>query len=135
MPDLRFSRSHIYSGGSGIPLSVTLSSAVETIEFLAYVDTGSSHCLFEREHAEILGLDIEAGEPMVFRTATGGVEAFGHMVELEVLDIRFESMVYFFRDPGIRRNLLGRSGWLDRVKLGIVHYDSTVYIAPYDFEP
>jgi predicted aspartyl protease len=116
-------------------LSVTLSSAVETIEFLAYVDTGASHCLFEREHAEILGLDVEAGEPMVFRTATGGVEAFGHMVELEVLDIRFESMVYFFRDPGIRRNLLGRSGWLDRVRLGIVDYDSTVYIAPYDFDP
>jgi hypothetical protein len=34
------------------------------------------------------------------------------------------SKAYFFRDPGIRRNLLGRSGWLDRVKLGIVDYDS-----------
>jgi hypothetical protein len=44
-------------------------------------------------------------------------------------------MAYFFRDPEIHRNLLGRSGWLDRVKLGIVDYDSTVYIAPYDFEP
>jgi hypothetical protein len=56
MPDLRFLHSHIYSGTSGIPLSVTLSSTAETIEVLAYVDTGSSHCLFEREHAEILGL-------------------------------------------------------------------------------
>lgn len=66
---------------------------------------------------------------------TAAFEEFGHMVEPEVLGIRLESMAYFFRDPGIRRNLLGRSGWLDRVKLGIVGYDSTVYIAPYDFEP
>jgi hypothetical protein len=100
MPDPRFSHSQVYSGSSGIPLSVTLSSAAETIELLAYVDTGSSHCLFEREHAELLGLDLEAGEPKIFRTVTGSVEAFGHMVELEVLDIKFESMLYFLPGSG-----------------------------------
>jgi len=36
---------------------------------------------------------IEAGDPKIFSTATGRVNAFGHMVSLEVLDLKFESMV------------------------------------------
>jgi hypothetical protein len=32
------------------------------------------------------------------------------------------------------RGTAGEAAGLDRVKLGIVDYDSTVYIAPYDFE-
>lgn len=49
-----------------------------------------------------------------------------------VLDIELVSTVYFFADPEIRKNVLGRAGWLDRVKLGIVDYDQQVYLAPYD---
>jgi hypothetical protein len=30
--------------------------------------------------------------------ATGGVDAFGHVVDLAVLGLKFESMVYFFAD-------------------------------------
>jgi hypothetical protein len=43
-----------------------------------------------------------------------------------------ESMVYFFGDPAINKNLLGRNGFLDRVRLGLVHYDRELYLSPYD---
>jgi hypothetical protein len=43
-------------------------------------------------------------------------------------------MVYFFADDGIRKNLLGRTGWLDRVRFGLVDYDSKFYVAAYDFQ-
>jgi hypothetical protein len=56
-------------------------------------------------------------------TATGGVRTFGHVVSLTVLDIEFESMVYFFADERINKNLLGRIGWLDRVRFGLVDHD------------
>ena len=68
-------------------------------------------CL-EREPAELLNLTIEDGEPKTFWTATSRVQTFGHIVELDVLGLKFESMVYFFADE------LGRAGWLDRVRLG-----------------
>ena len=82
----------------------------------------------------MLNLEIEAGDAKTFSTATGPVDTFGHMVSLEVLDIEFESMVYFFADQLINKNLLGRGGWLDRVRFGLVDYDREVYLAAYDFE-
>ena len=57
------------------------------------------------------------------------------MVELDVLGLKFESMVYFFVDERIDKNLLGRAGWLDRIRLDLVDHDQLVYLAAYDFEP
>jgi hypothetical protein len=56
------------------------------------------------------------------------------MVSLEVLNLKFDSMVYFFADQHVSRNLLGRTGWLDRIRFGLIDYDREVYLAPYDFE-
>jgi hypothetical protein len=58
----------------------------------------------------MLNLEIEAGDRRTFRTATGGVDAFSHVVELEVLGLKFESMVYFFADEQSNR----KDAWLDR---------------------
>jgi hypothetical protein len=71
----------------------------------------------------LLNLEIEAGDLRIFRTATEGVDAFGHAVELDVLGFKFESKVYFSGDERINKNLLGRAGWLDRIRLGLVDYD------------
>jgi hypothetical protein len=135
MPRLDFSHVHSYAlTPEGISVPVTLKSGSESIGVLSYVDTGASYCLFQRGHGRMLNLDIEAGEPMIFQTATSQVNTFGHMVSLEALGITFESMVYFFADDGIQKNLLGRTGWLDRIRFGLVDYDRKFYIAPYDFE-
>jgi hypothetical protein len=40
-------------------------------------------------------------------------------------------MVYFFEDPEFDKNLVGRNGFLDRVRIGIVHYDRELHLAPY----
>jgi hypothetical protein len=111
---------------------VVLRNGGEAVKLLAYLDTGASNCLFERKHGELLNLEIEAGDRRIFRTATGGVDAFGHVVELEVLGLKFESMVYFFGDERINKNLLGRAGWLDRIRLGLVDHDGEIYLAAYD---
>ena len=41
-------------------------------------------------------------------------------------------MVNFFADPMIDKNVHGRTGWLDRVLLGLNHHDNKIYLAPYD---
>lgn len=135
MPRLEFSRRHSYPESSeGISLPIVLKSGAESRDVLAYVDTGASNCLFEREHGELLNLDIEAGQPKTFWTATGRVETFGHMVEIEVPGLNIVSMVYFFADERINKNLLGRTGWLDRLRFGLVDHDLSLYLAPYDFQ-
>ena len=133
MPAIEFSRTHSYlPAGDGISLPVFLNNGAERVKLLAHVDTGASHCLFERRHAELLNLDVEAGAPVAFRTATGRVEAFGHLVTIGTLGLNFESVVNFFADERIDKNLLGRLGWLDRIRLGLIDHDGVLDVASYD---
>jgi hypothetical protein len=41
-------------------------------------------------------------------------------------------VVYFAANYGLRRNLLGREGWLSKVRLAIVDYDSEVFLSRYE---
>jgi hypothetical protein len=133
MPAIEFGRTHSYlPADDGISLPVILNNGAERVKLLANADTGASHCLFERRRGELLNLDVEAGDPMAFRTATGRVEAFGHLVTIETLGLNFESVVYFFADERINKNLLGRLGWLDRIRLGLIDHDGLLYVASYD---
>ena len=131
---LGFSKRHEYSCSSteGLNVPVILASAGKKVGLTASIDTGASHCLFERAYAEGLRIDLTNGDPRTFRTANSRFEAYRHEVGLNVMGIEFLSTVYFFADPEIRKNVLGRGGWLDRVRLGIVDYDQQIYLAPYD---
>jgi hypothetical protein len=102
---------------------------------VASLDTGASHCLFENAYARRLGLDLTSGDLKKFTTtANSTFEAYGHEVEIDALGVLTHSLVYFFADPDILKNVLGPSGWIDRIRLGLVDHDRTIYVAPYDLE-
>ena len=67
-----------------------------------------------------------------FRTANSIFDALGHEVDISVLGVTAHSTVYFFADASINKNVLGRIGWLDRIRLGLVEHDSTIYLSSYD---
>jgi len=131
MARLEFAHLHRYSSDA-VTLPVTLALGGQISHLVASLDTGSSHCMFERLHADVLRLNVEDGVRRVFSTATGNLEAYGHLVHITTFGIELESMVYFFANPAITRNLLGRVGWLNRVRLGIVDYDRELYLSSYD---
>lgn len=106
----------------GITMPVTLSAGAESAQLQAKVDSGAGGCIFARAHGERLGLAIESGQPTRFRTVMGGFLTYGHEVSLSVLGIEMVSMVYFAADEGFSRNVLGRSGWLDRVRFSQLTY-------------
>ena len=131
---LTFAVAHNYSSGDAIRLPVTLSSGGEEIRTDAFVDTGATHCVFGREIAASLGLDVGAGARLRIGTVTGGFDAYGHTVTLETLGYSFEVTVYFASHEGLPRNVLGRRGWLDRVRLGLVEHDGRLYLSGYGDE-
>jgi hypothetical protein len=49
-----------------------------------------------------------------------------------VLGIETFSTVYFAAEEGFTRNLLGRQGWLDRVKWGLVDYEGRLFLSKYE---
>jgi hypothetical protein len=58
-------------------------------------------------------------------------KAYLHTVTIEVLGIRLETAVYFAANEHFTRSVLGRIGWLDRVKLGLIDYEAKLLLSPY----
>ena len=119
----------------GILLPLQLKLGEKSIVLTAKLDTGASHCIFQRGFGEALGLEIESGIREDFNTVTGNFVAYGHEVLLMMLncpDLSIEATVYFAADYGFRRDVVGRQGWLDRLRVAIIDYDATVFLSKYD---
>jgi hypothetical protein len=133
MYQLEFARVYDYSGeDESVVIPVVLRSGANEIQVAASVDTGASFCLFGNEIADALGLDLASGIRKRFRTANSVFDAYGHEVELQALGFATYSLIYFFADPMIDKNVLGRTGWLDRVRVGLIHHDNKIYLAAHD---
>jgi hypothetical protein len=78
-----------------------------------------------------LGLEIESTSAENIATVTGSFKAHLHTFTIEVLGIRSEAAVYFAADEHFTRSVLGRTGWLDRVKLGLIDYEAKLLLSPY----
>ena len=128
---LSFDVEHDYSGLAVSAFLLRCVTAKDKVTFPADVDTGSTFCIFDRGHAETLGLSVESGEPTRFRTVTGSFDAYGHTVTLETLGYSFDVTVYFAAHESFSRNVLGRRGWLDHVRLGLIEYESKLYLSRY----
>ena len=50
---------------------------------------------------------------------------------IQTLGIEFSAAVFFAQDSAFNRNFLGRSGWLDRLRIAIIEYDRTLFLSPY----
>ena len=82
---------------TGVEVPVTLRVVgARAVRLLAKVDTGASFCIFQREHAEELGIDVERGV------------------------------------PDFSRNVVGRLGWLQYFRLGLIDHDTALFLSHYE---
>ena len=116
----------------GITVPVALFDGAESSAFKAKIDTGSSFCIFERKNGERLGIEIENGEETRISTATNDFTAYGHELTMFVLGIETCTKVYFVKEEWFTRNVLGRQGFLDRVKLGLIDYEGKLVFSVFD---
>ena len=129
---LEFDISHQYSLSEiGITLTTSLINGNLSVDIDAKIDTGSTYCIFERHYGETLDLEIESGLPVTIGTATGTFKAFGHELTLLVLGIETVSTVYFAESDYFDRNVLGRIGWLNKVKLGLIEQEGKLFLSEY----
>ncbi len=130
---LSFKICHSYGNNDpGVTVPVSLSVGGQPIKLFAKVDTGAEYCLFERKFADALEIDVERGGEKTFSTVSGTFRAYEHELTLAVYGTSFDTVVYFYKDESKTRNVLGRNGWLNRVRLGLVDHDSLVYLSAYD---
>ena len=130
---LSFSTLHRYETSlPGIVVPVELQIADRRVKIPdTRLDTGATHCIFKKEYGELLGLDVEAGVEERFGTASGPFIGFGHELTLCALGFEFAAIVYF-ADLKYPRNVLGRFGWLQQMRIGIIDYDGKLFVSRYD---
>ncbi|HQU84267.1 MAG TPA: hypothetical protein PKY59_14115 [Pyrinomonadaceae bacterium] len=129
--NLSFSELLVYPDNlQGINIEIILSLGTNLpIAAEVKLDTGSTFCIFQRHYGELLGLDIESGDPEIIRTATGKFIAYGHEITLTVADLEWTATVYFAKDENFPVSVVGRVGFLDRLKIGLVDYQQTLYLS------
>jgi hypothetical protein len=106
---------------TGLVVPVSLLVGEEELALDAYLDTGAKYCVFPRWVGTSLGLEVEAGAEIHLSTGGGLVPAYLHYLTLRVSSLYFEAVpVCFIKFEGFPRCLLGRGGWLQKVRLGLV---------------
>lgn len=132
---LEFEKLILYDAAeAGIPLDVEIRLGNLSSTFEAKLDTGSSFCVFQRQYAEELGISIETGLAGMVGTATGSFPVFGHQVTLRIEGYEFDAMVYFVPDETFDRNVLGRRGAGENLRIALVDYEGKLYLSPYNIE-
>jgi hypothetical protein len=130
---LDFKSSYRYDASkSGISILIVLAVGNKDVDCDAKIDTGAEFCLFQRDVADSLELDLENGHLLIMETLTGVFKSYGHEVTLMTMDMAFNVVVYFAAEYGLSRNQLGRYGWLQQVRLGLCDYDEMLYVSAYD---
>jgi hypothetical protein len=120
------------AGAAGISLEVTLKLSTINLTIPAKLDTGAANCIFARHFGEQLGLNIESGYRQIFSTAAGNFIAYGHNLTVQLADIEFGALVFFAEEESFNRNVIGRFGGLDHLKVGLVDYEGQLYLSRYD---
>lgn len=119
------------TAGIEVPIMLSISGA-QPVRLIAKVDTGASFCIFQREYAEQLGIAVESGTYQRVGTASGWLVAYGHDVTLSCFDWQFDTTVYFAELSTFTRNVVGRSGWLQQFRLGLIDHDTALFLSHYD---
>jgi hypothetical protein len=67
-------------------------------------------------------------------TVTGSFISHGHEITLSVLGYEWDTVVYFAETEMLGVNVLGRVGFLDHLRVGLVDYEQLLYCGFYDTE-
>lgn len=128
-----FSHSLFYDSGPDIIVPVYVSSGIDAVVSIdAKLDTGSTYCIFQPRYADMLEIDIESGVPQPMRTATGSFMTFGHEVTISLKDLEWQAMVFFVTDEFFPVNVIGRVGFLDKLRIALIDYDQELYFSHYN---
>jgi hypothetical protein len=116
----------------GIALPVILNANAGAESVIATIDCGSTLCVFQREIAERLGIAVEDGIEDYVSAIGTIIKVHGHEVTLTLGELALDLFVYFPAYQQIPRNLLGRQGFLQRLRFGLDDYEGFVYLSHHD---
>ena len=132
---LDFTHFQAYDAGQpGISVQTILKFTDKSVTCDAKIDTGSTNCIFSRQIANELGIEIETGLRQIISTVNSRFTTYQHSLTLSVLDIDFDVLVCFAENEEFQRNVLGRRGFLENIQLGLIDYEGKLFLSKYTGE-
>lgn len=115
-------------------LGVVLRNGIRSVRTPAILDSGSLHTVFERQYAQVLGIEqIESGTPISVATFGGRARLYQFQVEMS-FDLSgfngFFPAPVCFPEGTISRNILGRVSIFSRLQLGFREHTQQVLFGP-----
>ncbi len=99
----------------------------KAVDLLAIVDTGAENTLVSPEFGTDIGLVLQTGNRKSFKAANGfSFAAYGHQVQVRILDETFHAELFFPEIP-LHRCLLGRD-IMQKMQIGLNESLSTLYL-------
>jgi hypothetical protein len=129
--NLTFAKQLIYDNEQdSISIATKIKYVDQKISFTAKLDTGASLCIFKRDLADELGIEVENTEiAQRVRNANGDIfKVFGHFVTIEIADFEFECLVYF-AEKFLAANVFGKRGFLDKFKIAIDDNEGKLFLS------
>lgn len=111
-----------------VPLDIQSEKGI-WIEFHAYIDSGAGYSVFHSDHAEVLGLKLEAGRKIFFTVGDGGqISAYVHKVNVKFAGKKLQAQIAFSSSLGVGTNLLGLSSFFDQFSFCFHHFKKFVEV-------
>lgn len=104
-------------------LQVTLFNGIQRKQVICLVDSGADECLFHASIGRRLGIDIESGRYKRFDGIAGSLEAYMHLIELQIQDFpeRVEIEAGFTESEGVDA-ILGQAGFFEEFRICFDRY-------------
>ncbi|PYS85797.1 MAG: hypothetical protein DMF70_03600 [Acidobacteria bacterium] len=111
-------------------LQVTLLNGTQRKQVVCLLDSGADECLFHASIGRRLGIDIESGRHKRFDGIAGSLEAYMHMIEIQIQDFPglVEIEVGFTESDGVDA-ILGQAGFFENFRICFDRYRWKVEIA------
>lgn len=99
-------------------LQVTLFNGTKRKQVICLVDSGSDECLFHASVGRNLGIDIESGQFKEFDGIAGSIEAYVHLIEIQLQDFpeRVKIEAGFTESEGVDA-ILGQAGFFENYRI------------------
>ena len=79
--------------------------------FMAFVDSGATYSIFDKDEAERLGIEYRAGRELMIVVGDGSyIPVFIHRLKIRIGEEEIEAEIGFSERLGIGFNVLGRKG-------------------------
>ena len=113
-----------------IPVTLSTPDGITLPPLLALVDSGAGISLFHAEIADLLGLDLTAGDKQPLKGIGGSIDAYVHWVQCTISWYSCRCRIAFSAQLEIEFQVLGRLDFFEKCTVLFDETDQKLYLTP-----